>query len=157
MNMQAMFDKMVNDAREKTFAESSQLTLGEIISKVESIIDFRTKNQDPPGTAEEPIVYFDFVNTYPTCLDSWRGAYKELAFDFCHGHGKEKPMPISEFLRVLKDTIGQTFTGYKGGDFTMDESTPVWVANYGESGDTGVLDITDDGYLVTIKTGKCEF
>lgn len=48
--------------------------------------------------------------------------------------------------------IGKTFTGYKGGDFEMSRRTPVWVANYGNAGNTGIVGIHDDGYSVIILT-----
>ena len=35
---------------------------------------------------------------------------------------------------VLEDAIGETFTGYKGGEFKMDGDTPVYYAPYGSTG-----------------------
>jgi hypothetical protein len=44
----------------------------------------------------------------------------------------EKPT-AADLLASLKLAQGKYFIGYKGGDFTMDKTTPVWVANYGSS------------------------
>ena len=97
---------------------SPQLTLGELILKLEAIPDKKL-----------PVI-FDGKKYYPTGIDSWRGSYCELAINYsttsCH-------MTVEGFLDILRDTIGKTLVGYKGGDFIMGKTTPVWVANYGES------------------------
>lgn len=41
-------------------------------------------------------------------------------------------------MKTKKAMDIKEFTGWKGGEFTMDESTPVWVANAGNSGNTGL-------------------
>ena len=68
--------------------------------------------------------------TSPNQLMSWRGRYNCLALEYyrendCH-------MTASVFYNAVKEAIGQTFRGYKGGDFLMDENTPIYKANYGE-------------------------
>lgn len=65
-------------------------------------------------------------------------------------------MTTSEFLKMLKETVGKEFTGYKGGEFTMDENTPIWVANYGNSGNTAVIDVIDEDYKIILVTGLRE-
>jgi len=60
---------------------------------------------------------------------SYRGYYEQLAFE---------PMPNRTVAQMLSDAeyaLGRTFCGYKGGDFTMKEYTPVWLANYGQCGE----------------------
>ena len=69
-------------------------------------------------------------------------------------------MSLLDFLKMLKSTVGKTMTGYKGGDFLMGETTPVWVANYGkvsgfrkyEFKDTAVVDVIEQESAVIIKT-----
>lgn len=62
-------------------------------------------------------------------LMSYRGYYEDLAF-----------RPFSEFCtrdQVLKEcrrAMGAVFTGYKGGEFLMGETTCLWVAPYGYCG-----------------------
>lgn len=65
---------------------------------------------------------------YPYSFDSWRGRYCELSTSFCHSSIK-----VAQFLELAKSVIGQTFRGYKGGDFLMDKYTPIHIARYGES------------------------
>lgn len=130
------------------FKNSSQLSLGEIICKIEAAID-KAKSTEYP----DPQVYFDFEYIFPTKLMSWRGVYSELSLGFSIGGTAPK---ASKLLTELKSAIGKTFTGYKGGDFVMGRSTPVWVANHGNCGNTAIYDIAYDGYKITIVTGYCE-
>jgi hypothetical protein len=118
LDMETYLNNAVQAARKKSFAKSDQLTLGEIISKIENILK---QNQE-----EIPLVCYDFEYLYPTSIDSWRGSYSELALSF---EGENNPPKADKFLEVLKDAVGKTFTGYKGGEFFMSRHTPVWVAN----------------------------
>ena len=59
---------------------------------------------------------------------SYRGYYEQLAFE------PAENITIGEMLAAARSALGTTFTGYKGGDYTMGEHTECWIANYGESG-----------------------
>lgn len=147
MDLQTYINNAVKASRANTLANSDQLTLGELILKLEPIV----KNQKD---GEEATVRYDFEYLFPTSIDSWRGSYDELALNF-ETQGEE--MKVSEFLNMLKECIGKTFTGYKGGDYTMHKGTPIWVANYSHSGNTAVIDVVDNGYVVLLITGYREF
>lgn len=147
MDLQTYIQNAVKASRANTLANSDQLTLGELILKLEPIV----KNQKD---GEEATVRYDFEYLFPTSIDSWRGSYNELALNF-ETQGEE--MKVSEFLKMLKECIGKTFTGYKGGDFMMHKGTPIWVANYSHSGNTAVIDVVDNGYVVLLITGYREF
>ena len=58
---------------------------------------------------------------------SYRGYYDEVAFE------PEENARIGDMLQHAKTALGATFTGYKGGEFTMHEDTPCWIAEYGQS------------------------
>lgn len=60
---------------------------------------------------------------------SYRGYYCDLAFA-----PVDETRTVDDLLRTSKKLIGSTFTGYKGGDYLMDEHTPLWIADYGDSG-----------------------
>ena len=60
---------------------------------------------------------------------SYRGYYDQLAFV------PEYNITIAECLHNAKSALGATFEGYKGGEYTMDEGTECWMADYGCSGD----------------------
>ena len=80
---------------------------------------------------------------------SYRGYYSDLALE--KGSGTRTVASLIEQLK--NECLGQTFTGYKGGDFYMDENTPMWVAECGfcgvkimniEDGETFSLSTQDD-------------
>lgn len=48
---------------------------------------------------------------------SWRGDYSELAFI------EAKNITVGDMLRNAESALGDTFTGWKGGEFTMGEYT----------------------------------
>ena len=50
---------------------------------------------------------------------SWRGSYDELAFE------PVNDTTVGEMLGAAKSAIGQTYTGWKGGDFKMGLETSV--------------------------------
>ena len=155
MDFQTQINQLVELQRKKTFAESPQITLGQLIEQLAPIIK-RNKERSREGKSEMDVV-FDFEYLFPTTIDSWRGSYSELAIQFSTYDQNSKPLTINEFFKLLKQAIGKTYTGYKGGYFTMSESTPIWVANYGNSGNTGVVGVKDNGYQVVILTAYCEF
>jgi hypothetical protein len=140
-------ENAVKASRAKTLANPDQLTLGELILKLEPIV----KNQKE---GEEATVRYDFEYLFPTSIDSWRGSYDELALNF-ETHGNE--MSVSDFLKMLKDCIGKKFIGYKGGEYTMHKGTPIWVANHSHSGNTAVIDVVDNDYEVILITGYRNF
>ena len=56
---------------------------------------------------------------------SYRGSYDELAFE------PKDDVSFGEMLTHAKAALGATFTGYKGGEYTMESYTPCWIAEYG--------------------------
>lgn len=70
---------------------------------------------------------------------SYRGYYDDLAFEPI-----KKESKVSDILKVVRDCVGQTFTGYKGGDFTMDESSTIWIAHYSCTADKDESPSTED-------------
>lgn len=59
---------------------------------------------------------------------SYRGFYDQLAFE------PVEDARIGDMLIHARNALDKTFTGYKGGDNTMDGSTECWIAEYGRSG-----------------------
>ena len=99
---------------------TSQLTLGKLIDRLKQL---------PPNSPVQAI----------TNAHSYRGYYCDLAFELTGEMGVAK-----DSLAVALSVLGEVFTGYKGGDYLMDESTPVWIANYGECGQK-IMAVRDDG------------
>jgi len=137
--------------------ELPQLSLGEIISKIEKLgLTWEIGNK--PKT-----ICFDFGSAIPTNLDSWRGDYSHLALGYnLTGYDKTADSDINEItaenlLQELKSSIGKTFEGWKGGDYVAKQNTPVWVANPGNSGSTIVVDVICNSYELVIITQFCEY
>ena len=84
----------------------------------------------------------------PRHFDSWRGVYAELTLT----RGGKKPMKVSELLRQARAAVGGTFEGYKGGDYQMDESTPVWADDYGDCAYNGIVGVRQEPTRVVIVT-----
>ena len=61
---------------------------------------------------------------------SYRGDYYSVAFE------PVEVTTIREMLEHAKSALGATFTGYKGGEYTMEDWTTCYIAAYGCSGET---------------------
>ena len=130
------------------------ITLGEFIHELEK----RPLDQS---------IGYDFCWLLPSYVSSWRGVYAHLALGWedyyqrrkrRHDENAERPK-VSEILDDLKSAAGQTFQGYKGGEFTMTLHTPVWCDNYGESTSTGIVGVhpLSDEYQTIIQTKYEEY
>ena len=108
----------------------NQLTVGELIKKLEYIFD---QNQ--------PLAFCKGL--YPADFWSYRGYYEDLAIGVT-----TFPVTVGGWLAKLKEQIGKEHYGWKGGTYTVCEDTAVWVAV--EHRDTGPA-ITDvkpkDGWV----------
>ena len=151
LDVQTYIENAVRVSRQESLANSDQLTLGELILKIEPML----QNQDSikEKYEHEARVVYDFEYLFPLSIDSWRGIYRELALDY---NVEGTPMAVSEFFKMLKGTIGTTFEGYKGGDFLMTKQTPIWVANYGNYGNTAVIDVVNAEYDIILITAYRE-
>lgn len=127
--LQQMFNLMSEN--EKLKRERDNYNLGDLIKDLEKY----------PPNAWISIAPF---NLEPTGFNSYRGYYSDLSIDYTIGDG----LNCGQLLKEAKECIGKTFTGYKGGDFTMTENTVIWLAPYGRTTDvmlTGVKDKWGDG------------
>jgi hypothetical protein len=145
--------------RENKFLKSNQLSLGKFIEELEGCgLKWMSGDEE-----KDKGVCFDFGSAIPTTLHSWRGSYSELALGYefsgydrnSEDHFVEKT--VNALLKELKEAIGKSFYGWKGGEFVMDENTPVWVSNSGNSSNTGVIGVLDDGFRSIIITQYMEY
>ena len=75
---------------------------------------------------------------------SYRGFYDDLAFE-----STKEDVTCAAFNKACTEALGKTYEGYKGGDFVMDERTPLWRADYGYCGDAIVsAHIDSSGNLI---------
>lgn len=115
--LQAMLNGMSKawqNERSKT-----QMTLGAFIAWLEA--------HDPDATVE------GLGN-----LMSYRGYYSDLAFD-----PNPNPRTVADLLTECRGAMGKVFEGYKGGDFMMGATTPLWIAGYGDSCCPRLMGMTD--------------
>lgn len=116
------------------------MNLGDLIDKLEAVID-----KDIP-------IFFQFGHIAPGYFLSYRGSYEELALWV-----KERgAVSCEDFLSECKSTLGDTFEGYKGGEFLMTRETPIHIADYGEATNTVLLDVINKEYWVELVTGEIE-
>lgn len=106
--MQAMVNGM-NAAWQRERAQS-QMTLGSLIKALEAL---------------EPTRLIEMLHD----PHSYRGYYSDLAFE--PGGGTRT---VGELLADCRECMGKVFEGYKGGDFQMGASTPIFVAMYSRTG-----------------------
>ena len=113
MNIENLINQIKQRQEENTEIISSQYNLGNLIKDLEKL---------------DPKVNIVFENgSYqplsPIAFGSWRGSYDFLAL---RGGYKKDGIKVQELLDMAKNTVGKMFEGYKGGEFIMDESTPVY-------------------------------
>lgn len=123
MDLQALFDALGESSR--MTRSGYHLTLGKAISMLETVEPSRLVEFDKGGS--------------PSDAHSYRGYYSDLAFEPVSG-----VITASAFLAELKDSLGRSFEGYKGGDFPMTDTTPLWAAQYGSCG-RAIVGVQADG------------
>ena len=120
--LQAMVNGM--SAQWQRERSESQMTLGKLIADLEAM---------PADTEVRGL----------ESAHSYRGYYCDLAFEPIKAKVK-----VSSLLAECKAAMGKVFTGYKGGDYVMGESTPVWISHYGTTGQK-LMAIHKDGTIET--------
>jgi len=115
-----------------------QWTLGQLIDALEAVGD------------KANACRFDFCHAVPGKLDSYRGYYEDLALGWEPQTNYPEPT-VAHVLDTLKKQIGTTVHGYKGGDYVVSRDQTVYVANYGETGSTGIVGV-DSTYTTVIRT-----
>ncbi len=152
MDIQQFLQDVMEMQRAEEMKTSPQLTLGKLIAKLEAIED-----------KSKPVIFDEIY--HPSDIDSWRGSYCELALAYAKEH-ESMALSTADFLARIIPIAGATLYGYKGGEFLMTEDTPVWVANYGESGgftyegdiwSQAVIDVSEDEHRVIIETKNIEY
>jgi hypothetical protein len=135
MDMQQLIDAL-GDASRRTRSDY-HLTLGGLVKALSEIA---------PGTLVE------FEDGTPVGTErSYRGFYADLAFS----SGSE-PSTASDLLTTCARASVEVYTGYKGGDFAYDDSTPLWRAEYGDCGPAIIAAVEQDGKLILVTKDLAE-
>lgn len=74
----------------------------------------------------DPYLPIRLDDGYPGRPHSYRGYYVRLAFE-----RTDEPQTVGSFLEIAKDCLGETFEGYKGGNFMMHRGSLLHAALYG--------------------------
>lgn len=131
----------------------AQMTLGQTITRLEQ----SELTYDSNGKRHDKYVTFDFGGLVPSGLSSWRGEYAELAINFTGGTYEDREVVTAlKFLERLKEAVGKKYTGWKGGEFMMTETTPLWVDNDGCYTHTALVGVDINEYGVTLRTWKLD-
>ncbi len=85
-------------------------------------------------------------------LKSYRGFYEQLAVGYSQNNDAE--LTVGEFKTALEAIIGEMVTGYKGGEYEILGTTPVWIDNTGQAFGNGVISICEGDDQVTLITIK---
>jgi len=121
---------------DKMCAEAGMLTLGELAARLDAA------PQD---------ILVEFSNgMYPGILGSYRGYYNYIAIEYgelCY---------VKELLKRVKEAIGNTFTGYKGGEYKMTRMTPVWVSDYGAVSGKGIVGVSQNDSKIILHIKQIE-
>jgi len=137
--------------------EQEQLSLWGLIKKLEAV-----KDKALP-------LLIDCTNNLPMSLDSWRGSYSDLSIqtesmgsyllDSATYKYKEigcvNPN-VEQWLSVLNEAVGKTFTWYKGWEFVMTKSTFLWLAEYRNSWFKIVDDVYEQVFFVDVLETETE-
>lgn len=92
----------------------------------QGVTDIRLQNEDRPDVHKRQVHRPPFNND-------------ELAFEIIDGKQSAKAL-----LAVCEEILNSSIHGYKGGQFIMRSSVPVWVANHGDLGHM-LMGFGDDG------------
>lgn len=113
------------------------ITLGELLDWLASL---------PPDNE----IVFDFCQFSPGEMNSSRGDYSKLAISWLNG----KTVTAQELLNRYRPMVGATFQGYKGGNYTMDRDTQVWVDEWGSWTGTAITGLDRGEHQSIIRTTK---
>ena len=84
------------------------------------------------------------VGGYIGSEDSYRGYYSDLSF-----RPSSEISYCDDVLSRCKKALDSEYEGYKGGDFLMDKSIPLWIAEYGSIG-RAIIDIEVKGEFLGV-------
>lgn len=113
MNLNSLFHAM------QITRGSYQMTIGDAVAEQEK------------HDSRMPMRYED--GKYPYLAHSYRGFYEDLAFEDGEGGETSIATTVGDLLAELRRAWGAIFQGYKGGEFPMKDTTPIWRSEYGES------------------------
>lgn len=169
MDLQTMMNNMMTARRAEMMKTSDQLTVEELILKLRAVdnkkllVVFDDGEYHPTGIDSWRGSYDELAFGYANKKGegAHKGSYNsdEVEKDYPeYGMTIYKSVPIelpdfpnvADVIDMLETIKGKTFTGYKGGDYLMGKSTPLWVADYGMSSGFKEADENSSEYLQAV-------
>ena len=143
--MQALFDAIAARAKDEALGDSGMIGLGELHARLQG------QKQDAPVVIEH-----GGALVRPGELESYRGYYEDLSFDLEAPFGKGQT--VADVVKDIEQYLhgGESYTGYKGGDFYANPRTLVWASHYGNCDGTGVTGVSELDGTVIITTAKAD-
>ena len=129
--------KMIQRMSEERIENADNLTVGALLEQLDS---FEENKKLRLSTGK----FFSLSGEF----DSYRGYYEDLAIDKDQATDESTASTVFDFKKVLNNALEQgEMYGYKGGDYSIDESTLVWFGSYGTTSGSlkivGVYEIQD--------------
>jgi len=129
--------KMIQRMSEERIENADNLTVGALLEQLES---FEENKKLRLSTGE----FFNLNGEF----DSYRGYYEDLAIEKEVVSDDSASSTVFDFKKILNNALKQgEMCGYKGGDYSINESTLVWFGSYGTTGGSlkivGVYEIQD--------------
>lgn len=90
-----------------------------------------------------------FIGTTYTIgsLMSWRGSYDIPAFDYEDGYKSPR-----ELAAEIRESLQQTHTGYKGGEYNYTRADTFYISSYGSAGEHQVVDVKTEQSILYLCT-----
>lgn len=129
------------------FNQSDQLTLGQLIDLLEPLAE------KYKGSYVK--IMFDFGNLFPGYFTTLPGKGFALVLNFhdTYLNADQRPFELGDFVKMLKLTIGEEFTNWKGCVYYPHGGTLIWVARPGHPGETAIVGVIDEEQRILLETG----
>lgn len=121
MDIQALINAMSEVAQSER--KNYHMSLGELIDFLNDVVP-----------ADMPVVLDYNTKLSAAAPHSYRGYYSDLAIE-----PTENVVTARVLQQELTDILDTELTGYKGGEFLMDSTVPVWVSGYGSASGRAVM------------------
>lgn len=104
--------------------QPDQMTLGQLRDALRAL----------PPTAH---VQYDRFGLYWRGLDSWRGSYAQPALGWCETPAPDGGSTVAALIAEVDRALsGCSYGGWKGGEFSFDADSPVWIDKPGTTSKT---------------------
>lgn len=95
------------------------------------------------------IVKYDYNKTTSSVFNSWRGNYRLLSMQYS---SNSQNITVGQLLEMSEFVNQKYLLGYKGGNYLMGLSTPIYVANSGCSQSIKLIGIKVEEDIVVLQT-----